>query len=103
MILSADLSSDCRERTVDQIARKIHRDLSCLYDLALSGLRKKSVESYVEIITNCPLNLVDGHISLHIPDNLVSNLFCKLDCNFLMCKSSICNQRDQRSFKLSEV
>ena len=92
VILASDLRTDGRERAVDEAARHVHRNLSCLNDLSLSCLRQEFVAGDVEIITDNSLYLIYRNLVLLFADNLLSDLLSKFNCNLLMCKSSVCNK-----------
>ena len=103
VILASDLRTDGRERAIDEAARHIHRNLSCLYDLSLSCLRQEFIAGDVEIITDYSLYLIYRDLVLLFADNLLSDLLSKFNCNISMSKGRICNKRDQCAFQFTEV
>ena len=92
MILSTYFSSDGRERTIDQIPRHVHCDLTCLNDLTLAGLGQEIITCYVEVVANDLLHLVYRDIVLLLPYNLFGYAFRKLHGDFLVGQSRVCNQ-----------
>ena len=103
VIFSSCFRTDDRQRTLHELTGHVHGDLSRLYNGTFAALGKKRIAGDAEIIAHHFLDLVDRDIRLSGSDDFRSYLLSHLYGNFLVGKSGVCNQGNQRAFQFPEV
>src|SRR5512140_1540408 len=103
VVAPAEVKANSFQRGVGEFLRQVHGNLSGVHDLLLPRFCPDEILRYVEVITDCPLDRIDGDWRLDVTDDDLQDIPGEIHIDLSAFKGGAGKKTDETSLEFADI